>query len=54
MIDLRSIFPYDWNMISESLQKTWGVLKLALVEGSYTWDFIPVSGSHDTGTGVCH
>lgn len=39
---------------SESLQKTWGVLKLALVEGSYTWDFIPVSGSHDTGTGVCH
>lgn len=41
---------------SEVLLKTWGVLKLTLSEGAYAWDFIPAiaSGSHDTGSGVCH
>lgn len=40
---------------SEVVLKTWGVLKLTLAEGGYSWDFIPVgSGSHDTGSGVCH
>lgn len=40
---------------SEVLLKTWGVLKLTLNDGGYSWDFIPVgSGSHDVGSGVCH
>jgi hypothetical protein len=31
-----------------------GVLKLTLQGGSYQWDFIPVSGAGDAGTGTCH
>ena len=33
-----------------------GVLKLTLSDGSYTWEFIPVSGSsfRDSGSGTCH
>jgi acid phosphatase type 7 len=33
-----------------------GVLKLTLSDGSYTWEFIPVSGSSfkDSGSGTCH
>ena len=36
--------------------KTYGVLKLTLAPGKYTWEFIPVAGStfHDSGSGVCH
>ena len=34
----------------------WGVLKLTLGSGSYTWQFVPVAGQSftDSGTGSCH
>ena len=34
-----------------------GVLKLTLSTGKYSWEFVPVEGSnafHDSGEGVCH
>jgi calcineurin-like phosphoesterase family protein len=36
--------------------KTYGVLKLTLIPGKYTWEFIPaeVESFHDSGSGVCH
>jgi acid phosphatase type 7 len=36
--------------------ETFGVLKLTLSRGNYTWEFIPVEGKafHDSGSGVCH
>ena len=36
--------------------KTYGVLKLTLAPGKYSWEFIPVEGStfRDSGSGVCH
>jgi hypothetical protein len=35
---------------------TYGVLKLTLNAGSYTWEFIPVAGQsyRDSGSGSCH
>jgi len=35
---------------------THGVIKLTLSDGSYAWEFIPVSGSsfRDSGSGTCH
>jgi len=30
------------------------VLKLTLRSDGYDWDFVPVSGAHDTDVGVCH
>lgn len=38
-----------WNGTS------WGVLKLTLSSGSYSWEFLPASvgGSHDSGSGTC-
>jgi acid phosphatase type 7 len=35
---------------------TFGVLKLTLAPGKYTWEFIPEEGKtfQDSGTGVCH
>jgi len=35
---------------------SYGVLKLTLDAGSYTWEFVPVAGSTftDSGSGVCH
>ena len=38
----------DWD--------TFGVLKLTLSPGKYTWEFIPEEGKsfHDTGSGLCH
>ncbi|HSL44908.1 MAG TPA: DNRLRE domain-containing protein [Anaerolineales bacterium] len=35
---------------------TFGVLKLALYEGGYSWEFVPVVGSTftDSGSGECH
>jgi hypothetical protein len=35
---------------------TFGVLKLTLAPGKYTWEFIPVEGKsfRDSGSGVCH
>jgi len=38
----------------EAFLTNWGVLKLTLSPGTYSWDFISVTGAHDTGTGVCH
>ena len=36
--------------------KTYGVLKLTLAPGKYSWEFIPVEGQtfRDSGSGVCH
>ena len=36
--------------------KTYGVLKLTLAPGKYSWEFIPVKGEtfRDSGSGVCH
>lgn len=36
--------------------KTYGVLKLTLSPGKYTWEFIPIPGKsfRDSGEGVCH
>ena len=33
-----------------------GVLKLALGDGTYAWQFIPVAGqtATDSGSGTCH
>jgi hypothetical protein len=35
---------------------TWGVLKLTLEQGGYSWSFLPVLGASfaDSGTGSCH
>jgi acid phosphatase type 7 len=35
---------------------TYGVLKLTLSPGKYTWEFIPEAGKsfHDSGSGACH
>ena len=35
---------------------TFGVLKLTLAAGTYTWQFIPVAGQSftDSGSGTCH
>src|SRR5882672_829257 len=36
---------------------TFGVLKLTLSPGEYSWDFVPVEGAsefHDSGEGTCH
>ena len=36
--------------------ETYGVLKLTLSPGKYTWEFIPEEGKsfHDSGSGTCH
>ncbi len=36
--------------------ETYGVLKLALSRGKYSWEFISEEGKafHDAGSGVCH
>jgi hypothetical protein len=42
---------------SEFRQNTrWGVLRLTLGEGNYSWQFVPVGGGAplDAGTGTCH
>jgi uncharacterized protein YjdB len=35
---------------------TWGVLKLTLAGGSYSWEFVPITGQTftDSGSGTCH
>ena len=38
-----------------NLSQEFGVLKLALADGSYSWQFIPAGGgTGDSGTGSCH
>jgi len=35
---------------------TFGVLKLTLGDGTYSWQFIPITGQSftDSGSGTCH
>lgn len=46
---MRAPYSEAWN------GATWGVLKLNLSPGSYTWEFIPAAGGHfqDRGEGHC-
>ena len=49
--------PYPFTNVranSEVRLSTIGVLKLTLSAGGYDWEFVPVSGPGDFGTGVCH
>jgi hypothetical protein len=39
---------------SERRLTAFGVLKLTLQADSYQWEFIPVSGGGDSGSGTCH
>ena len=39
---------------SERRMSAFGVLKLTLQADSYEWEFIPVSGAGDSGSGSCH
>jgi hypothetical protein len=40
---------------SEAIHKVWGVLKLSLLERSYSWEFLAVGGGvRDSGIGTCH
>jgi hypothetical protein len=47
-------FPIPNSEVREWL--TYGVLKLELSPGKYTWEFIPEEGKsfHDSGSGTCH
>ncbi len=48
-------YPFvDVKPNSEVRISTTGVLRLALKAGGYDWDFIPVSGQADSGSGNCH
>jgi hypothetical protein len=48
------IFPLQPNSVTQ-LESVFGVLKLTLHPSSYSWQFIPVTGSFtDTGTANCH
>jgi len=38
-----------------NISQEFGVLKLTLADGSYSWQFIPAGGgTGDSGTGACH
>jgi hypothetical protein len=39
---------------SEALISAFGVLKLTLAADGYDWQFVPVSGPGDSGSGRCH
>lgn len=41
---------------SETQLSSWGVLRLTLADGSYSWEFVPVAGqsARDSGNEVCH
>jgi hypothetical protein len=39
---------------SELIISTFGVLKLTLLADGYEWQFVPVSGPGDSGSGRCH
>jgi hypothetical protein len=39
---------------SEVRISTFGVLKLTLTSSGYSWEFVPVSGGSDFGSGNCH
>jgi hypothetical protein len=49
--------PYSFPSVrpnSEMRISAFGVLKLTLSADAYDWEFVPVSGPGDFGTGVCH
>jgi len=50
--------PFDSPVPNSEVRNTgtYGVLKLTLDAGSYTWAFVPVAGQSftDTGSGACH
>ena len=39
---------------SEVRVSAFGLLKLTLASDGYQWEFAPVSGARDAGTGTCH
>lgn len=41
---------------SQTVIKTWGVLKFELIQGEYRWEFVPFQGTGvlDPGSGKCH
>lgn len=39
---------------SEARRSVFGILRLTLATDGYGWEFIPVSGPPDAGSGVCH
>jgi 3',5'-cyclic AMP phosphodiesterase CpdA len=39
---------------SEVRLEGFGVLKLTLASAGYEWEFVPVSGARDAGSGTCH
>ncbi|HEX9013254.1 MAG TPA: metallophosphoesterase [Anaerolineaceae bacterium] len=48
------IYPLQPNSLA-SLDYTYGILKMTLHSNSYSWQFVPVSGSYtDSGTASCH
>ncbi len=48
------VFPLQPNSVTQ-LENVFGVLKLILHPTSYTWQFIPISGTFkDSGTVACH
>ncbi len=50
-----SEMPIAFAQHSEVLTDAYGVLKLTLDDGRYTWEFVPVvPGFTDSGSGTCH
>ena len=39
---------------SEVRISAFGLLKLTLMSDGYDWEFLPVAGPRDAGTGTCH
>jgi acid phosphatase type 7 len=50
-----NLFGRTWRNSEMRDNSTWGVLKLTLHQGSYTWEFIPVEGGTftDSGSAPC-
>ncbi len=50
--------PFDTPLPNSEFRQneTWGVLRLTLGQGNYSWQFVPVGGGAplDAGTGICH
>lgn len=50
--------PFDTQMPNSEVRKTgvFGVLKLTLGSGTYTWEFVPIAGQtfRDSGSGACN
>ncbi|HJS43646.1 MAG TPA: metallophosphoesterase [Gemmatimonadales bacterium] len=54
----RGFYPFGTPLPTSEVRNndTFGVLKLTLSDGSYTWEFVPVAGKTftDSGTDTCH